>query len=272
MRKQRIHAGTMAGIILITFMAILSVAPLVYMILMSFTQSRSMTFHLKDLQPDLKNYYTIFFKNSFGRSIFNSLLVAVFSCLWTDLVCVMGAYGFEKKNFRGKETAFRIMLLTLMIPSQVTLIPLFLEMRAFRWLNTYAALIIPMPGAFGVFLIRQFLKGVDDTYIEAAQIDGCPEFSIFYKIIVPLVQPAIMSLTIFTFVSVWNSFTWPLVVNTDTRMYTFTVALSLLNNQHDTNYGLSMAASAVSFFVPFAMYLVLQNSFIEGVAAGGVKG
>lgn len=272
MKRKKLHADVIVGTVLVTFIAVLCLMPLVYMMLMSFTQSRSMTLHLSDIQFDLKNFYTIFFKNSFGRSLLNSLFVSVASCLWTDLICVMAAYGFEKKDFKGKEILYKIIMITMMVPAQVTLIPLFLEMRSIGWLNTYAALIIPMPGAFGVFMIRQFLKGVDNTYIEAAQIDGCPEFLIFTKIIIRLIQPAIMSLTIFTFVSVWNSFTWPLVVNTDSKMYTFTVALSLLNNQHDTNYGLSMAAATVSFAVPFVMYLFLQNSFIEGVAAGGIKG
>ena len=140
------------------------------------------------------------------------------------------------------------------------------------WLNTYAGLIIPMAGAFGIFVIRQFLKGVDNVYIEAAQMDGCPELMIFFRVIIPLIQPALVSLTIFTFVASWNSFLWPLVVNTDNSMYTFTVALSLLNAQHNTNYGLTMAASTVSFIIPFVLYISMQKQFVEGITLGGVKG
>lgn len=269
---KKINGGDGMGIILVTILAILCLVPLIYMILMSFTQLRSLYIDFGEITLNLKNYYTIVFKNTFGRSLFNSIIVAVLSCLWTNLVCAMAAYGFEKKKLPGKELLFKIFIATMMVPSQVTLIPLFLTMRELSWLNSYSALVIPMAGAFGIFMIRQFMKGVDDVFIEAAQIDGCPEFLIFFKVILPLIQPALVSLTIFTFVASWNSFLWPLVVNTDNSMYTFTVALSLLNSQHDTNYGLTMAAATVSFAIPFILYIVMQKQFMEGIVQGGVKG
>lgn len=270
--QEKRSLGTALGTVLITLFALLCLAPLIYMILMSFTQLRTLYIRMEDVTLNLKNYYTIIFKNDFGRSLLNSLIVAVLACVWTNLVCAMAAYGFEKKPLPGKEPLFKLYLATMMVPAQVTLIPLFLIMRDIGWLNTYSALIIPMAGAFGIFMIRQFLKGVDDVYIEAAQIDGCPEFKIFFNIVLPLIQPALISLTIFTFVACWNSFLWPLVVNTENTMYTFTVALSLLNSQHDTNYGLSMAAATVSFLIPFLLYVTMQKQFVEGIALGGVKG
>jgi len=260
------------GSILVTVFAAICVLPLLYMLFMSLTQTHTLYIHLNQLEYNLKNYYTIIFKNDFGRSLVNSLIVAVLSCLWTDLICAMAAYGFEKKPLPGKERLFSVVLATMMVPSQVTLIPLFLIMKQIGWLNTYAGLIIPMAGAFGIFVIRQFLKGVDNVYIEAAQMDGCPELMIFFRVIIPLIQPALVSLTIFTFVASWNSFLWPLVVNTDNSMYTFTVALSLLNAQHNTNYGLTMAASTVSFIIPFVLYISMQKQFVEGITLGGVKG
>jgi ABC-type sugar transport system, permease component len=264
--------GGIVGILFVSLLAILCLVPLVYMILMSFTQLRSLYIDFDQITLNLRNYYTIAFKNDFGRSLINSIIVAVLSCLWTNLVCAMAAYGFEKKKLPGKEILFKIFLATMMVPSQVTLIPLFLTMKELSWLNTYSALVIPMAGAFGVFMVRQFMKGIDDVFIEAAQIDGCPEFLIFFRVILPLIQPALVSLTIFTFIASWNSFIWPLVVNTDNRMYTFTVALSLLNSQHDTNYGLTMAAATVSFAIPFALYIAMQQQFMEGIVQGGVKG
>ncbi len=270
-RKKVTPLGILS-IILVTLFALLCIAPLVYMLLMSFTQLRTLYIKWDELVLSLKNYYTIIFKNDFGRSLLNSLIVAVLACVWTNLICAMAAYAFEKKPVPGKEAIFKVFLATMMVPAQVTLIPLFLIMRQIGWLNTYAALFIPMAGAFGIFMIRQFMKGVDDVYIEAAQMDGCPEFAIFFRIILPLIQPALVSLTIFTFVSCWNSFLWPLVANTKNEMYTFTVALSLLNSQHDTNYGLTMAAATVSFLIPFVLYVAMQKQFIEGIALGGVKG
>lgn len=270
--RKKISPMGIIGTVLVTLFALICVAPLIYMLLMSFTQLRSLYIRWDEVTFNLRNYYTIIFKNDFGRSLLNSIIVTVLACIWTDLVCAMAAYGFEKKPVPGKEKLFKIFLATMMVPSQVTLIPLFLTMRKIGWLNTYAALFVPMAGAFGVFMIRQFMKGVDDVYIEAAQMDGCPEYKIFFKIILPLIQPALVSLTIFTFVACWNSFLWPLVANTENSMYTFTVALSLLNSQHDTNYGLSMAAATVSFAIPFALYVTMQKQFIEGIALGGVKG
>lgn len=270
--RKRISLSGILGTVLVTFFALLCIAPLVYMVLMSFTQLRTLYIRFSDMTFNLQNYKTILFKNSFGRALLNSLLVAGLSCVWTNIVCAMAAYGFEKKPVPGKESLFKVYLATMMIPSQVTLIPLFLIMRQIGWLNSYAALIIPMAGAFGCFMLRQFMKSVDDVFIEAAQIDGCPEPLIFFRIILPLVQPALVSLTIFTFVAAWNSFIWPLVVNTKTEMLTFPVALSLLNSQHDTNYGLTMAAAAISFVVPFIMYALMQKQFVEGIALGGVKG
>lgn len=269
---KKITLGSVTGGLLVSLLAILCLVPLIYMVLMSFTQLRSLYIDFSNITLNLKNYYTIIFKNAFGRSLVNSIIVAVLSCVWTNLVCAMAAYGFEKKNIPGKEFLFKIFLATMMVPSQVTLIPLFLTMKELNWLNTYTALVIPMAGAFGIFMIRQFMKGIDDVFIEAAQMDGCPEFLIFFRVILPLIQPALVSLTIFTFVASWNSFLWPLVVNTDNSMYTFTVALSLLNSQHDTNYGLTMAAATVSFAIPFILYIAMQKQFMEGIVQGGVKG
>lgn len=259
------------GTVLVSLFTLLCIAPLIYMLLMSFTQLRTLNIRLDEVTFNLQNYRTIIFRN-YSRALLNSILVAVLSCVWTCLICAMAAYGFEKKPISFKEPLFKLLLATMMIPGQVTLIPLFLIMKEIKWLNTYAALIIPMAGAFGIFMLRQFIKGVDDIYIEAAQIDGCPEWRIFATIILPLVQPALVSLTIFTFVSAWNSFVWPLVVNTKTSMLTFPVALSLLDSQHDTNYGLSMAAATVSFLFPFVLYVFMQKQFVEGIALGGIKG
>jgi multiple sugar transport system permease protein len=264
--------STAVGSIVVTFFALLCVAPLIYMLLMSFTQLRTLRIRLEDITFNLDNSYSVIVNSNSGLALVNSLLVAVASCVWTVMVCAMAAYGFEKKPVPGKEKIFKVYLATMMVPAQVTLIPLFLIMRQIGWLNSYWALIIPMAGAFGCFMLRQFMKSIDDAYIESAQMDGCPEFMIFLRIILPLVQPAVISLTIFTFVASWNSFIWPLVVNTNTRMYTFPVALSLLDVQHDTNFGLSMAAATVSFLVPFAMYATMQKQFVEGIALGGVKG
>ena len=159
-----------------------------------------------------------------------------------------------------------------MIPGQVTMIPVFIIMKKMGLLNTYFALIVIILNAFGVFLIRQFMEGVPNELLEAAKVDGCPEFLIFLKIVIPLIKPVLISLVVFTFVTSWNDFMWPLVSTSKSEMYTLTVSLSLLKTQYQTSYGLIMAGATVSFMLPFVLYAFLQKQFVEGIALGGVKG
>ena len=159
-----------------------------------------------------------------------------------------------------------------MIPGQVTMIPLFVIMKNLGLLNTKTALIIPMIGAFSVFLVKQFVNGVPDELIESAKVDGCPEYRIFIQIVMPLLQPVMITLIVFTFISSWNDFLWPLIAATETETYTLTVALSVLKTQYQVNYGLIMAGSTITFIFPFILYVFLQKQFVQGIALGGVKG
>ena len=270
MEKKRSFATKM-GIVLVAFAIILCLMPLVYMLLMSLTQSDSPYFKLKDISFDFANYKTILVRNNYGRAIWNSAVVAVLSCVWTCFISALAGYGFEKKPIPHKELIYKILLATMMIPSMVKLIPLFLIMDKLNWINSYAALIIPMAGAFGIMMMRSFMKSVPDVLIEAAQIDGCSELYIFFKVVLPLVSPATISLTIFTFVSTWNAFLYPLVVTTERSMYTLPVALSLLATNFEKNYGLIMAGATITFIVPFVLYCVLQRQFVAGIVLGGVK-
>ena len=139
-------------------------------------------------------------------------------------------------------------------------------------LNTYFSLVVLILNAFGVFLLRSFMDSVPDELLEAAKVDGCPEYRIFIQIVIPLIKPALISLVVFTFVTSWNDFLWPLVSTTDSSMYTLTVSLSLLKTQYATNYGLVLAGAAVSFVFPFILYVFLQKQFVEGIALSGIKG
>ena len=221
---------------------------------------------------DFSNFTYVFTKSGFLRSLLNSLIVVACACFFNCLIASMAAYGFEKKNFPGKEIVFRIYLITLMIPGQVTMIPVFIIMNKLNLLNTYFALIVLIINAFGVFLIRQFMSSVPDELLEAAKVDGCPEYRIFFRIVIPLIKPVLISLVVFTFVTAWNDFMWPLISTTDSNMYTLTVALSLLKTQYQTNYGLILAGATVSFIFPFILYAILQKQFVEGIVLSGIKG
>nr|WP_250649119.1 MULTISPECIES: carbohydrate ABC transporter permease [unclassified Actinomyces] len=184
----------------------------------------------------------------------------------------MAAFAFAKKPFPGSGLLFWVYLATMMVPGQITLIPLFIIMRDLGLLNTYISLSLPVINAFGVFLIYQFMGGIPDELIEAARIDGASDLRIFLSIVVPLIRPVLVALTVFTFLTVWNDFLWPLVSISDQEMNTVTVAVSNLQGAFAKRYGLVMAGATISFIVPLTVYLVLQRQFVEGVAATGLKG
>jgi multiple sugar transport system permease protein len=203
--------------------------------------------------------------------MFNSFIVTFCACILNGIISSMAAYGFAKKNFPAREKFFLLYLATMMIPGQVTLIPVFTLVRKIGLMNTYPALFLPVINAFGVFLIRQFMFSLPNELLESAKIDGASEPSIFTRIVLPLVQPVLISLTIFTFITVWNDFLWPLVIAGKPEMHTLTLTISVLRGNYLTNYGLVMAGSTMSFLPPFILYLILQKQFVEGIALSGIK-
>ncbi len=258
--------------VILTCAALAAFAPFVYMVLLSFTQSESLSFGFADISLDFINYTNVLTQTDFFNALKNSIIVAFFTCLFNNLFSAMAAYAFEKKRFRGRNVMFGIFVATLAIPGQVTLIPAFTIMRLLGLVNTYTALIVPLINAFGVFLIKQFMKSFPDELLEAAKIDGAGEVRVFFSLVLPLIKAVLISLTVFTFVSSWNNFLWPLVVANSKDMQTLTVALSLLKGHFTTNYGLVMAGSALSFMFPFVLYVFLQKQFVEGIAISGIKG
>lgn len=272
MKSSRLNLASIIGTLILTLFGLLCLFPFVYMVLLSFTQSSNLTVRLADVKLDFVNYVYVLSKSGFFTALKNSAIVVTLACVLNNIVCAMAAYGFEKKKFKGKELLFSVYVATLMIPGQVTLIPMFVIMKNLDLLNTYVALVIPILNAFGVFLMRQFMKSIPDELLEAAKVDGCPEWKIFLYIILPLIKPVLISLTVFTFVTSWNDFLWPLVVITKAENSTLTVALSLLKTNYSANYGLVMAGAAISFIFPFTLYAILQRQFMEGIALSGIKG
>lgn len=246
--------------------------PFLYMAITSLRQTYSMELDFSLAGLNFKNYNTIFRNFDFGRYLLNSAIVVITACFLNGVISSLAAYGFEKKKFPGSEVLFSIYLATLMIPPQVVLIPLFTLCQRLHLLNTYLVLALPVINAFGVFLIRQFMKGVPEELMEAARIDGCREFKIFYSIVVPLIKPVLVSLTVFTFITTWNDFVWPLISISNTNKSTLTLALAALQGNYVTNYGLVMAGATLTFLPPFILYGLLQKQFVEGVALSGVKG
>lgn len=268
-------SSTAVKIVLGAMLLILSftaLVPFVYMALTSLTQKTMLDLKFDVSTFSFVNYTRVFRNFNIGRNLLNSTIVTVAACVLNCLVSAMAAYGFAKKKFPGRELLFSVYLATLMIPGQVTLIPVFTIMKNLNMINTYPALFLPIINAFGVFLVRQFMENVPDDLLEAARIDGSGEVRIFTTIVLPLIKPVLISLTIFTFISCWNDFLWPLVISTKPEIHTLTLAVSALKGNYSTNYGLVMAGSTLTFIFPFLLYIILQKQFVEGIALSGIKG
>lgn len=207
-----------------------------------------------------------------GRVIWNSIFISFTSTFLSVLIASMAGYAFSKYNFKGKTLSFFIILCTLMIPFQVTLIPLFEIMVNLNWLNTYQAIILPsLASPFAIFLMKQNLGTVPDSMIEAARIDGAGEFSIFFKIILPTMRPAIAAVSIFLFMSQWNSLLWPLITLKTTDMSTLPVALSGLIGLARIDYGQVLLGTTLSIIPILIFFLVFQKNFVSGIMGGSIK-
>ncbi len=208
-----------------------------------------------------------------GRVLFNSLLIAAVYTALTLFLDSLAGYALAKFRFRGRGVLFAVIILTLMIPNQVLLVPLFTMMNKLGWQNTYGAVILPsLANAFGIFLMRQNMLNFPDAIIESARIDGCGEFSIFLRIVLPSMKPALGALGIYNFISQWGNFMWPLIILGTKDMYTFPVALASLNGLQRTDYGMVMLGSTLATIPIMLMFLVFQKQFVSGVMGGSVKG
>lgn len=224
--------------------------------------------------PSLDNYARLFDRLNFPRFFFNSTVVAVTITAANLVFCSMIGYALAKLNFAGRNKLFLLVMATLMVPQGVILVPLFILMTNLGLINTHAGLILPFAaGAFGVFLMRQFMVGIPDELLEAARVDGATEWYLFWRIVMPLSGPALATLGILTFMSSWNMFTWPLVAATSESMYTLPVALATFSRgQFSSDYGLLMAGSLVIVAPILIVFLVLQRHFVQGIATTGLKG
>lgn len=210
-----------------------------------------------------------------GRTIFNSVFVAVASTVGQVIVAAMAAYAFARMEWRGRGVVFTLYLATMMIPSVVLVIPQFILIRQLGWVNTYAALIVPaLFNAFGTFLLRQSFLGLPKDFEEAAFVDGANHFTIFWRIILPLSQPAIATLTVLSFMGSWNSYLFPLFVARREEVITLPVALATLQAgpRALTEWNLVMAGAVVTVLPILIVYLLAQKWFVQGVVASGIKG
>jgi multiple sugar transport system permease protein len=269
------NGKTVIAYLLLIIWAILSLMPLYWMITISFMNVVTLLRMPPKLIPDpftVMNYLRLIGGSLVIRWEFNSSIIAVTNTMISIFVSSFYGYIFAKKEFPGKRFLFWILICTMMVPFHVVAIPIFLMFRDFHMINTYWGLIIPgIFSAYGVFLMRQVIKTLPTELIEAAKMDGCSEFQIYTKIILPLSKPGLAVLGIFTFVGNWNDFFWPLVLLNDSKLYTLPVGLPTLQSQW-TDYGLLMAGATLAALPTIVIFILFQKYFLQGITVGAIKG
>ena len=222
----------------------------------------------------LENYSSVFEKIPMWKYFINSLFVAVVTTVGQVLFSALAGYAFARLTFKFRDALFLIILITMLVPPQVNIIPLFFLMRQLEWINTYQALILPgLFGGFGIFMMRQYFLGLPKDLEESAKIDGCNIFTTFFKIALPLSIPAIATLSIFTFVTTWNSFMWPLIVTNTESMRTLPVGLAIFKGSFRelTLWGDLLACSVICTIPVVGVFLLGKKYFINDILQGGVK-
>ena len=224
-------------------------------------------------EPTLDSYTKVFSRLPFLRAIFNSFFITISYTVITILSSSMAAFAFTKIKFPYADVIFKLYLASMMIPTQVTMIPLFVVMNNLGLINTYPSVILPsLFRAFAVFMLVQQMRGIPNDYMEAAELDGASLFRIYRTVILPLSKSSIATLTVTTFMESWNDYLWPLLMLNDKNKMTLTLALNSLNGQYGTKYNLLMAGSLISMIPIIIVYICAQKYFKEGLMAGGVKG
>ncbi len=254
--------------------ALITAFPLFWMIATSFKPQReSIDFPptLFAQEPTLQWYQTLFTELDFGRYFVNTIIVVLIGFVGLMLMAMAG-YAFAKFEFRGRRWMFFLVLATMMIPIQVTMIPTYLIINGMKLTNTLVGIALPtLVSGFSIFLFRQFMTTIPTEMLEAARIDGAGEFRTFWQIVLPMSKPILAVQVVLTFISGWNSFLWPLIIASDQKLYTLSVGLALLNQQLAVNPSLQMAAATVMVVPILIVFMVFQRYVIQGFALSGLK-
>jgi multiple sugar transport system permease protein len=263
--------------ILLIIVAIIFLGPLVYAVSVSLKPADEVftpTPELFGSEIRWQNYADAFTFAPFGRYFLNSLFVAIVGTLVVVVASSMSAYAFARLRFRGREQLFVLFLGTLMVPQEVLIVPMYWLMQSLGWVDSYWALILPWAfTAFGTFLLRQFFMTVPTELEEAARVDGCGPIGSFLRIMLPLARPAIAVLTVFTFISFWGSFLWPLIiVNSVADKGTVPLGLAQFIGQQGTQWHLMMAASVLSMLPTILLVVLLQKHLVRGLLVTGLGG
>lgn len=269
-------SGTVAYYAVAVLLAVIALVPFVWMISTSFkSRGALMSIPIEWIpkEPTLDAYFTVFERFPFLRTIGNSLFIAVCYTLLTLVSASMAAFAFTKIPFKGSGLLLGLYLATMMIPTQVTMIPLFVVMNQIGLINHYSSVILPaIFRPFAVFLLVQQMRTIPPDYMDAARIDGAGVWRIWRQVMLPLCAPSLATLAVTNFMDSWNDYLWPLLMLTDKAKMTLPIALSTLNGQYDNEYNVMMAGSLISMIPIILIYIFAQKYFKHGLMAGGVKG
>ncbi len=256
--------------------AVIMVGPFIWQILTAVkTQSESIAVPpvLWPADWQWSHFADLFTVVPFGSQLVNTIVMTVARTLGQVVLCSMAGYAFARLHFPGRNWLFALFLAILMVPSQLFLLPQYQIIQSLGWLNSLQALILPgLFSAFGTFLLRQFFLGLPDEIEEAARLDGCNPFQIYWRIMLPLAKPGLIALAVLTGLAAWNDLMWPLVVNNDPEKMSVSAGLATLQGQAMTNYPLLMAGATLASLPVLAVFAVMQKQFIAGVASSAVKG
>lgn len=273
----RIPIGTILLHAVLSIGAVIMVAPFIWMVLSSLKDMSQIFLIPPKWIPDpfvWDNFQRSLEALPFGRAYFNSFYISFTVVVSQLITCSMAAYAFAKIRFPFREPLFVLFLATMMVPGQVTIIPLYLMMKQIGWLDSHLSIIVPSSlfNAFGVFLLRQFFKGIPAELEEAAIIDGANRWTIYWNIMMPLIRPALAALGIFTFLGTWNNFFGPLIFLSSPEKFTVPMMLNLFRGMYITDWSLLMAGSAIAVLPVLVVYIIGQRYIIEGITLTGIKG
>ncbi|MDR1078726.1 MAG: carbohydrate ABC transporter permease [Propionibacteriaceae bacterium] len=273
-RRRRRRTVRLIVTVLIGLAALIYAVPFLWMLSGSFKAPHEVLSRPPTLLPvdfTWNNYVRLFRELDFGLYLANTGIVVVLAMIGL-LLRAMAGYGFAKLRFRGRGVLFAVVMATMMIPDQVTMIPTFLVLNGLGLVNTYIGIVMPtFVTAFSIFLFRQFMETIPDPLLEAARIDGAGELRIFFNIVWPLSGPILGVQAILCFIAGWNSFIWPLILATQQSKYTLSVGLALLDGQYSAEYGLKMAGAAVMVLPVLIVFIFAQRHIVRGFTLSGLK-
>lgn len=275
--RRRHFFNQATGYLALSLLAIFFMVPL-YWMFSTALKGQEQTFALPpEWIPNpvrLENFVDVFTEVPFARFLLNTAFLVVTNVIGQLFSVTLVAYGFARLRFPGRGVLFLLMLSTLMIPYQVTLVPRFIMFSRLGWVNTYLPLIVPAftGSPFLIFLVRQYMMSIPFELDEAAYIDGASRFEVFWHIILPLARPALTLVVVFTFVDVWNDFLQPLIYLNDPNLFTVSLGLSFFQGQRETNWNLLMAGSLMAIIPPLLLFFFAQDQLIGGISVEGLKG